>query len=129
MPVRQNDLDWFAARLMLAVYDTNTEYRMSVLVSNLADTVRSAKAAIATASDAASRLNGSAARVVQRVAEVEAMVVDLNTAEKELADALGASSNGGPPLDEPANSQPASPPLTIDQSLRAVEQATAASTS
>ncbi len=26
----QNDLDWFAARLSLAVYDTNTEYYMGI---------------------------------------------------------------------------------------------------
>lgn len=118
MAISQNDLDWFAARLLIAVYDTNTEHRMSVQVSALADMVRNAKRAIATASDASARLNGSAQRVVQRVAEVEAMVNELNAAEVELAEALGATSNGGPPLDDtPASS----PPLSIDASLRQVE--------
>ena len=30
MPIKQNDLDWYAARLAIAVYDTNAEYRMSI---------------------------------------------------------------------------------------------------
>lgn len=97
---------------------------MSVLVQNLAETVRSAKKAIATASDASSRLVGSAERVVQRVREVEAMVVELNAAESELAEALGSSSNGGPPLDDTAPSS-SSPDITLEQSLRQVEAANA----
>lgn len=30
MPLSQNDLDWYAARLSIAVYDTNQEYRMGI---------------------------------------------------------------------------------------------------
>jgi hypothetical protein len=100
MAVSQNDLDWFAARLMIAVYDTNKEYRMSVQVQALTEVVRQAKLAIATASTAAVRMSNSAARVVDRVAQVEGMIKELDSAEAELGAALGQMSNGGPPLDD-----------------------------
>lgn len=133
MAVSQNDLDWFAARLSIAVYDTNMEHRirMSTQVSALADVVRNAKAAIATASDSALRLKGSADRVVLRVAEVEAMVGELNAAEKELAEALGSTSNGGPPLDvgvSASGSSAASPEAGINSSITQVQNANAAGT-
>lgn len=103
---------------------------MSVQVQALADVVRNAKAAIATAGDSALRLKGSAQRVVQRVAEVEAMVGELNAAEVELADALGSTSNGGPPLDTGASTSSASvtssvPTETIDSSIIKVQAANA----
>lgn len=116
----------YAARVLAAADDVNEEYRMSVLVSDLAATVRTAKKAINTAKDAANRLNGSAGRVVQRIAEVEAMVGELNAAEVELAEALGTNPNGGPPLsDTPASS---APELTIDASIVQVQAANAAPT-
>ena len=77
--------------------------------------------------DASAQLKGSADRLVQRVSEVQAMVVELNDAERELPDAFGSSSNGGPPLDStpalPASSAP--PSITLDQSLRIVEASNA----
>lgn len=36
--ISQNDLDWYAARLAIAVYDTNAEYRMSI--QNIRDELR-----------------------------------------------------------------------------------------
>lgn len=127
MAVSQNHLDWFAARLLVAVYDTNVEHRMSVQVQQLADIVRRAKSAIATAGDSATRLEGSAQRVLARVAEVETMNTALNEAELELATALGSSSNGGPPLDVAPSTPPASssPNETIDSSIIKVQAANA----
>jgi hypothetical protein len=130
MPMTPDDWAWYAARVRTITVDINTEHRMSVQVSALADMVRNAKKAIATASDASTRLNGSAQRVVQRVAEVEAMVNELNAAESELAIALGSTSNGGPPLDSGATTSPASvtssvPTETIDSSIIKVQAANA----
>jgi hypothetical protein len=118
----------YAVTVLAAVNDVNEEHRMSVQVSALADVVRNAKAAIATASDSAARLKGSADRVVQRVAEVEAMVGELNAAESELAKALGSTSNGGPPLSDTPSSSPAvlpsvSPVDGINASITAVQNA------
>jgi hypothetical protein len=121
MAVSQNDLDWFAARLMIAVYDTNKEHRMSVQVQALTEVVRQAKLAIATASTAAVRMSNSATRVSDRVAQVEGMIKELDAAEAELGAALGQMSNGGPPLsDTPATSQ-AAPAETVDSSIVKVQ--------
>lgn len=98
---------------------------MSVQVQALADVVRNAKAAIATAGDSAVRLKGSAERVVQRVAEVEAMVGELNAAEVELAAALGSTSNGGPPLETGGTTSNVSPEAGINASIITVQAANA----
>jgi hypothetical protein len=125
MAMSQFDLAmaFFAAHVLAATDEINKEHRMSVLVTDLAATVRKAKQAIATAGDASHRLVGSAQRVVARVAEVEAMVGELNAAEKELADALGSPANGGPPLVDGASTPANLPPLTIEGSIRQVEAA------
>lgn len=125
MPIPRNDLAIFAARVFVIADDINKELRMSAQVTALADMVRNAKAAIATASDASARLSGSAGRVVQRVAEVEAMVTELNAAESELAAALGSTSNGGPPLESTPVTSPVAPELTIAASLHQVDKANA----
>ena len=121
----QNDLDWFAARLMIAVYDINREHRMSVEVKGLADVVRRAKQAINAASDAAGRMQTSAERVTARVSQVEDMVKQLDAAEADLAAAVGQLSNGGPPLDDTRSSaavlQGGGPQMSVEQSLRLVE--------
>jgi hypothetical protein len=126
MPVSQNDLDWFAARLLVAVYDTNAEHRMSVQVQALAEVVRNAKLAIATAQTAAVRMSNSASRVVDRVAEVEGMIKALDDAEQELGQALGTVvSNGAPagPLPDTLTLPSVSPAASIDASIVQVQNA------
>lgn len=118
MPLSHDDLDWFARRLRIAVYDTNREYRMSVEVKGLAETVRRAKEAIGKASTAAVRMESSANRVSDRVAQVENMIKQLDAAEADLGAAVGALSNGGPPLDDASNSS-----LTLDQAKSVVHEA------
>jgi pantothenate synthetase len=99
--VDRHNLDWFAARLLIVVYDLNREYRMSVEVKGLAETVRKAKAAISKASTVSSRMQVSAERLTETLAQVEDMTSQLDTAQAELQGAVGQLSNGGPPLDEP----------------------------
>jgi hypothetical protein len=125
MPLSQNDLHWFAARLSIAVYDTNREWRrkrMSVEVKGLADIVREAKDAIRTASNAASGMRASAKELTSTVAQVVDMQRQLDSANADLKAAVGAMSNGGPggPLDGPDNS---SNSLTLDQAANVVADA------
>jgi hypothetical protein len=95
----------FAGEVVVSAQELEREYRMSVEVKGLADTVRRAKEAIRTASTAAERMNDSAQRVSATVAQVESMIVELDQANADLTAALGSMTNGGPPLDEPASSQ------------------------
>lgn len=120
MAVSQHDLVMIAAHVMVAADEINRDIKMSQQVAALADMVRKAKAAIATAMDASSRLEGTAGRVVLRVAEVEALTAALEDAEVQLADALGSSSNGGPPL---SNTPAISPEAGIDASIIKVQNA------
>lgn len=99
-----HDRRWFAARLSIAVYDTNREYRMSVEVKGLAETVRKAKTAISKASDVSSRMQTSAARLTETLGQVEDMTKQLDDAQAELQGVVGQLSNGGPPLDQPSPS-------------------------
>lgn len=102
----RHNFEWFAARLMLAVYDENAarrklqEKRMSVEVKGLAETVRKAKAAIGKASDAAVRMQSSAENLTSVLGQVESMTAQLDAASAELQAAVGGLSNGGPPLDD-----------------------------
>lgn len=96
----EHDYKWFAARLMLAVYDINRETRMSVEVKGLADTVRQAKDAIRKASAAGARMQQSAQQLTSTVQQVEDMTQQLDAANAELQAAVGQMSNGGPPLDD-----------------------------
>jgi hypothetical protein len=111
---------------LAAAHTTNVERRMSVQVQQLADIVRKAKTAIATAGDSATRLEGSAQRVLMRVAEVESMNTALNAAEAELATALGSSSNGGAPLSDTSSSLPQPSPVdAVAASVTQVQNANA----
>lgn len=116
----QNDLDWFAARLSIAVYDTNREYRrkMAAEVKGLAETVRQAKQAIARASSVAQRVNNSAASLAGTMQQVEEMTKQLDSANAELTAALGTITNGGPPLGDGGQL-----PLTLDQAASVVADA------
>ena len=120
----EHDFRWFAARLMVAMYDVNVESRresgMSVEVKGLAATIRDAKKAIANASDASARMQASAQRLTSTLAQVEEMTSQLDAAHAELQAAVGQLSNGGPPLEEPAQSSPAT---SVAASLRMVEDA------
>jgi hypothetical protein len=109
MAISQDDWAWFAARVRQAVVDINTEHRMSVQVSGLADIVRKAKTAIDTAGVAAVRLNDSAQRVVNTIGQVDDMTRQLDAANADLTAAVGAMSNGGPPLEDTTNSGSSSP--------------------
>lgn len=109
--------------LAAALHTAHMRYCMSVQVRGLAETVRNAKAAIALASTASERMTVSAGRVVERVAQVESMIKELDSAEAELGAALGQMSNGGPPLDD-GETAPAAP-LTISGSLVQVAAANA----
>lgn len=109
MAMSQDDWAWFAARVRQAVVDINTEHRMSVQVSGLADIVRKAKTAIDTAGVAAVRLNDSAQRVVNTIGQVDDMTRQLDAANADLTAAVGAMSNGGPPLADTTSSAVSSP--------------------
>jgi hypothetical protein len=119
----QNDMDWFAARLSVAVYDTNKEYCLSLknqddpmsitgashISGSIKDKIAAAKARMAeigSGTDAAlAKLHsaGDAADAVNKsiAAEADALMSE-----------LGQFSNGGPPLDDPAPTPaPAPTPL------------------
>lgn len=126
MTLGNNFLDWYAARLSIAVYDTNQEWKgkkMAVQVKGLADTVRQAKQAIAKASDVAVRVNDSANQLVSTMAAVEAMTSELDRANADLQGALGTITNGGPPLDDGESSVHGT--LNLDQAASVVANANA----
>lgn len=71
---------------------------MSVQIDGLTDMVKFATSAIAQASEAASRVQVSASRVIDKVSLVNEMVTQLDKADAALGAALGGITNGGPPL-------------------------------
>lgn len=71
---------------------------MSVEVKGLAEIVRQAKEAITLASSAGPKLRDSAQRVADKVSQVNDMIKQLDAADADLGAAIGAMSNGGPPL-------------------------------
>jgi ABC-type transporter Mla subunit MlaD len=81
---------------------------MSVEVKGLADIVRQAKEAISLASSAGPKLRDSAQRVADKVTQVNDMIKQLDAADADLGAAIGAMSNGGPPLADTAPSSPSS---------------------
>ena len=97
MPMSPDNWAWSAASVLGAAAEIRAKDRMSVEVKGLADTVRQARAAITQASTAAARMQDSAQRVHAGVAQVEDMISQLNTAEADLAAAVGQLSNGGRP--------------------------------
>src|SRR6267142_282420 len=115
MPLTRNDLAIFAARVFVIADDVNKEHRMSVQVKGLADIVRQAKSAIDTARAAAVRLNDSAQRVVNTIGQVDDMTRQLDAANADLTAAVGAMSNGGPPLETTGQLAPASPTTTASE--------------
>lgn len=122
---------FFAAHVLAAADEINKEYRMSLQVKGLADIVRQAKSAIDTAGVAAVRLRSSAEAVVNTIGQVDDMTRQLDAANADLTAAVGAMSNGGPPLETTGGSAKTSPdgtlavpqPLTIPGSIRQVEAA------
>lgn len=131
----------YETRLHLAVRDTNEEL-MSIVVKGLAETVRSAKSAIARASDAAYRLDGSARQLTSTLNQVESLTGEMDAANADLQAAVGTISNGDPnpgplPGDEVVFKQatsvvtsvPAAEPMTIDAAIKTVEAANAGSAS
>jgi hypothetical protein len=109
-------------------HNARAERRMSVQVLGLADTVRKAKAAIDAASTAATRLKSSAEAVVATIGTVNDMTAQLDAANRDLTDAVGVMTNGGPPLESTTSSAgPSTPAVSIPASLAAIEQAHAAS--
>ncbi|WP_454627749.1 hypothetical protein [Bradyrhizobium cenepequi] len=102
----------FIRQLNKAVDATKAEYQMSVQVKGLADIVRDAKRAIDTAGDAATRLRASANAVVATIGQVDDMTRQLDAANADLTAAVGAMTNGGPPLDDTASSEQSSPPAS-----------------
>lgn len=102
----------FVRQLNKAVDDTKAEYRMSVQVKGLADIVRQAKTAIDTAGNAAVRLQSSAQAVVNTIGQVDDMTRQLDAANADLQAAVGAMSNGGPPLEDTTSSETNSEPVS-----------------
>lgn len=82
---------------------------MSVEVKGLAEIVRQAKDAIRTASDAAAGMRNSATDLAATVGQVLDMQKQLDAANADLKAAVGAMSNGAPPLDSTTQSWPAAP--------------------
>lgn len=76
------------------------ELDMSVVVKGLADAVRRAKAGIDRAGATSTALGASAANLDSVVTQVEGMKNELDATAAELQAALGATTNGGPPLDD-----------------------------
>lgn len=129
MPMTQNDMEWFAARLSLAVYDTNREFRSKLNRHQQLDSPMSLTGASQLSASIKERVAAAKKRVAQVNLGADAALTKLHSAadaaeriavtiEKE-ADALlseiGQYSNGGPPLDDepaPAQSTPL-PPLTF----------------
>ncbi|MCK1742204.1 hypothetical protein IVA80_15370 [Bradyrhizobium sp. 139] len=113
----------FGGELLISANEINQERRrkMSVEVKGLAEIVRQAKDAIRTASDAAAGMRASATELSSTVGQVLDMKRQLDTANADLKAAVGAMSNGGPPLDEPASSSPSS--LNLDQAASVVADA------
>ncbi|RZN09657.1 hypothetical protein CWO91_16650 [Bradyrhizobium genosp. SA-3] len=107
----------FAGEVVISAEELEREYQMSVEVKGLADIVRQAKDAIRTASDAAAGMRASANELTSTVGQVLDMQRQLDAANADLKAAVGAMSNGGPPLDAPASS---SSGLTVDQAASVV---------
>lgn len=84
---------------------------MSVEVKGLAEIVRQAKDAIRTASDAAASMRSSATDLAATVGQVLDMQKQLDAANADLKAAVGAMSNGGPPLASTTTSV-APPPIS-----------------
>src|ERR1700738_1087143 len=99
----ENDLQWFAARLSIAVYDTNREHRlkMSVQIDGLTDMVKFVQSVASQASEAAARLQVSGSRVDDKLSMVNELVAQVDKADAALGAALGVMTNGGPPLNDP----------------------------
>jgi len=103
----------YASDLAEAVHGLARERQerlMSVEVKGLADIVRQAKEAVALASSAGPKLRDSAQRVVDKVSQVNDMIKQLDAADADLGAAIGAMSNGGPPLTDtetPSSNSPA----------------------
>lgn len=112
MPITQNDLDWLAARLSIAVYDTNREIRAKRMsaqnITGLADVIRQAKAALAGVPAVADDMKNTTASVLSKVKQVQALVGELKSAEAELDGVLQSGANGGPPLETSQESSAAS---------------------
>jgi hypothetical protein len=93
--VTKHHLDWFAARLLVAVYDTNAEFRMTTIADQLkaarakmAEARESAAKAVAETADASDLVRREVERVLKEAADLRAEVAGLT--------------NGGPVLEEPA---------------------------
>jgi hypothetical protein len=103
--VTQNHLDWFAARLSIAVYDTNQEYRMSP-ISRLKDKIgkasgvaQRATSAIEAEADALiAQEDVIKAETADAFAPHKAILAEASTELQAVKDALSLMSNGGPPL-------------------------------
>lgn len=118
----------FAGEVVISAEELEREYRMSVEVKGLADIVRQAKEAIRVASDAADGMRQSASDLTSTVAQVMDMKRQLDTANADLRAAVGAMSNGGPPLEQPSSSAGSSSSgLTVDQAASVVAAQNSAS--
>lgn len=118
----------FAGEVVISAEELEREYRMSVEVKGLADIVRQAKEAIRVASDAADGMRQSASELTSTVAQVMDMKRQLDTANADLRAAVGAMSNGGPPLEQPSSSAGSSSSgLTVDQAASVVAAQNSAS--
>lgn len=102
--------DQLEDRFNLAVFDTNEEYRMSVAnVTGLADTVRQTRSILADLPSIVDDMKTTAADVMANVGTVKALTNELKNANVELKAAIGAMSNGAPPLETTTISAPAIP--------------------
>lgn len=114
----------FAGEVVISAEELEREYQMSVEVKGLADIVRQAKDAIRIASDAAAGMRASANELTGTVNQVLEMKDELDRANADLKAAVGAMSNGGPPLDQPSSSAGSSlgsaSALTADQAATIV---------
>jgi hypothetical protein len=117
MPVTQNDLDWFAARLSIAVYDTNQEYRKSNMATpKLQGLAEAMKKLEHDLEDGAGKLmvkvdalgprgQAALAKGHQKVDSKAALIGEIETFVTALEGA-----NGGDPLDDSSNTSDQSKP-------------------
>jgi hypothetical protein len=107
----QNHMDWFAARLSIAVYDTNREHRatqnkdgpMSItgashLSTSIRDMIAQAKSRVA---DAHSKIGDAVDNLGSAAGQAEKIAAAINAEADDLLASAGQYTNGGPPLDDP----------------------------
>src|ERR1035437_6016040 len=123
MPITQNHLDWFAARLSIAVFDTNIEHRrnqMSAIDRIKSKALQAKDIAPQAIRDFEADLDGIIAEkagLAQRraaaVAPHKEAISGIYSEIDGLKAAMDLLSNGGPPLEESTTAVTSSSPPSI----------------